>query len=484
MSEETILSIAVQCDRAARDGANEDNCLVVSEVGVANPSVNHFGDVTVRDFSKMIPLRGKGCLLVVADGMGGMNAGEVASQIAVTTLQDQFSEEGMKHLDMSSDAAIKKFIRKAIVAADIAIKKEAARDSEKEGMGTTVALLWLLENNTAYYAWCGDSRIYSYSPDHFLKMLSRDHSYVMEVLQLSEEEAFEHPNNNIITRSLGNPSEKANPDVEGPINIYKDDIFLLCSDGLCGVLRTDEIQNVIETIPDANHLPEAIEQLWTDAAAAHWHDNVTTLLCQVASGPERPVKQSNPLSITQKNNVAAVSSEKSDPSRRQNNRLKDTLIALLAVVVVFVGGYACFRYFDSPKKVENGDTVSQTPGNTHMDTQAEPSNSTSDNEDVSPTEVEYQHQNKTVTTVPSAASKPVTRDMDSQSGNAGRADASSAAGTTANGDVPSLRSGKSTNAPGTPSNTGGNDLLRTGGKNLDNNELQTNNSSDVKNQNQ
>jgi len=59
MSVETKLAIVAQCDRAARDGANEDNCLVMSEVGCVNPTVNHFGDVTAKELSKMIPLRGK-----------------------------------------------------------------------------------------------------------------------------------------------------------------------------------------------------------------------------------------------------------------------------------------------------------------------------------------------------------------------------------------------------------------------------------------
>ncbi len=348
MSKETILTIAAQCDKAARDGANEDNCLLVSEVGVAKPSVNHFGDVTARDLSKMIPLRGKGCLLVVADGMGGMNAGEVASEIAVTTLQKQFSVENMKQLDISSDTAVKKFIRKAIISADEAIKKAAAKDKEKEGMGTTVALLWLLENNTAYYAWCGDSRIYRYTPDGGLQTLSHDHSYVMEVLHLSEEEAFDHPNNNIITRSLGNPSEKANPEIEGPIDIYKDDLFLLCSDGLCGVLPSRKIhaeisciEDVIEEhIPDADHLMDGINELWTAAAAAGWHDNVTTLLCQVKTGLKRPEAKKKPKALqTSESNTSVPPIPNIPPRERDSDEKrgrKDSIIALLVVALVAV----------------------------------------------------------------------------------------------------------------------------------------------------
>lgn len=353
MSKETILTIAAQCDRAARDGANEDNCLVISEVGCANPSVNHFGDVTAESLSKMIPLRGKGCLLVVADGMGGMNAGEVASEIAVTTIAKCFSEENMKNLQMT-EPAIKKFLRKTIVSADDAIKKAAAKEKEKEGMGTTVALVWILADNTAYYAWCGDSRIYRYTPDDGLQTLSQDHSYVMEVLHLSEEEAFVHPNNNIITRSLGNPAEKANPDIVGPIEIYQDDLFLLCSDGLCGVLPSRKIdgdmsciEDVIEEhIPDADHLVEGIDELWTAAAAAGWHDNVTTMLCQVKKGLQRPEDKKKPAAL-QTNKSIMANSHKASPRlqekevEKRRNR-KDSVVALLAVAFIallVVGGF-------------------------------------------------------------------------------------------------------------------------------------------------
>lgn len=401
MSKETTLTIAAQCDRAARDGTNEDNCLVMSEVGCANPSVNHFGDVTAESLSKMIPLRGKGCLLVVADGMGGMNAGEVASQIAVTTIAKCFSEENMKNLEMT-ELAIKKFLRKTIVFADNAIKKAAAKDREKEGMGTTVALLWLLENNTAYYAWCGDSRIYRYTTDDGLQTLSQDHSYVMEVLHLSEEEAFVHPNNNIITRSLGNPAEKANPDIVGPIEIYQDDLFLLCSDGLCGVLPSRKIdgdvsciEDVIEEhIPDADHLVEGIDELWTAAAAAGWHDNVTTLLCQVKKGLQRPESKKKPAALqTNKSIMAntpkAKASSKASPLpqekevEKRRNR-KDSIVALLVVVLIALLVVGGFWIFSQDKKMQDSKATKAKQGQILQKTETIPTTQKHSNIDNTP----------------------------------------------------------------------------------------------------
>ena len=331
MKVETILTIAAQCDRAARDGANEDNCLVVSPVGCETPTVNHFGDVA--GFSEVVPLRDKGCLLVVADGMGGMNAGEVASQIAVTTLAKCFSEVGLKNVELT-DNAIRKFLRKSIVTADDAIKKTAAKDKEKEGMGTTVVLLWILPDNTAYYAWCGDSRLYRYTSDMGLQTLSHDHSYVMEILHLSEEEAFVHPNNNIITRSLGNPSEKANPEIEGPFQIYKDDLFLLCSDGLCGVLPSQKIDENIPCIEDIleEHIPDADHLI--DGIAAKKKPKAMQTNKSNTSAPPAP--------------SAAPRDEEGEKKRGR----RDTLIALLVVALIAAitaGTIFGMRYFKKSK---------------------------------------------------------------------------------------------------------------------------------------
>ena len=202
----------------------------------------------------------------------------------------------------------------------------------------------------------------------------------MEVLQLTEEEAFVHPNNNIITRSLGNPSEKANPDIEGPIEVYQDDLFLLCSDGLCGVLPSRKIHEDIsciedviqEHVPDADHLIDGIHELWAAAAAAGMHDNVTILLCQVKTGLKRPEAKKKPKALqTNKSNtsappIASTSRPRNEENDKKRSR-KDTIIALLVVALVFIvlgGGGAFYYLFYSGNK---GEEVSEVQKMSEVD---------------------------------------------------------------------------------------------------------------------
>jgi len=406
-----------------------------------------------------------------------MNAGEVASQIAVTTIAKCFSEANMRNLEMT-ESAIKKFLRKSIVAADDAIKKAASKDKEKDGMGTTVAMLWMLSNNTAYYAWCGDSRIYGYSPKQGLRMLSRDHSYVMEVLNLTEEEAFEHPNNNIITRSLGNPSERANPDVEGPINLYKDDLFLLCSDGLCGVLRSEEIQTIMGNIPDANHLAEGIDMLWSEAAAAQWHDNVTTLLCQVASGPERPQPKVNPVSSTQKNSEIIKKTANGKPKDKNAHSKKSVLISLLVTVAV-VSGIIVFLFLktidnkaDNPaeQKAATPSSMSSTASPIAAEGDA-PSNSVKPNPQPANSVPQVKDD---PTKAQSSRTNKAPQEANNTSDNTVSPEASNASTSPANNTIPTLTGNKRDKQKEmNKTQDNGTSLLRKGGENQRANERQT-----------
>jgi len=110
-------------------------------------------------------------------------------------------------------------------------------------MGTTIVLIWVL-NGKAYIAWCGDSRCYVFNPKHGLKCLSKDHSYVQELIDKGEitiEQSFNHPDSSIITRCLGDCDTSTEPEII-IYNINKHDQFLLCSDGLCGYCK----DNIIE----------------------------------------------------------------------------------------------------------------------------------------------------------------------------------------------------------------------------------------------
>lgn len=243
---------------------NEDNYIVSPDLtkGKWSPDV---------DYSESVDLGDYGCLLVVADGMGGMNAGEVASEIAVNSIKSSFS-------DMNSlPDNVEKFMRNAIVKADREIKDYIKKDGSTEGMGTTIVACWILADY-AHVAWCGDSRAYLFNPRAGLSRLSKDHSYVQQLVdngELEPELAFYHPNSNIITRSLGDSSSQANPDYICR-RLASDDYILLCSDGLCGLCKDDEILEVMSG--EHESLCDCRDALIQAALDAGGHDNVTVAL--------------------------------------------------------------------------------------------------------------------------------------------------------------------------------------------------------------
>lgn len=307
--------MTARCEAAGRPN-NEDNYQLDE-----NLSDNSWGFTT----DKEINLSEKGALLVVCDGMGGMNAGEVASAIAVNTIKQCFATERITGSIISSDSAITQFIHDAIQAADAAIKADAKVNAEHEGMGSTIVMAWLL-GQKVYVGWCGDSRAYRFNPKTGLERLSHDHSYVQELVdagKLTEDLAFDHPNNNIITRSLGDPNGKARPDT-AVCDLRNEDIIMLCSDGLCGCMRDDEIQAVIEQ--NQTSMQQCRDALWAADEAAGWHDNVTIALAQILSGGTAVSTKNEP--SNSKSNATLIN---------QNKRLKLMLGLLVALLILVIG---------------------------------------------------------------------------------------------------------------------------------------------------
>ena len=126
----------------------------------------------------------------MADGMGGTNAGEVASAVAIDSIGKTFTPEAVDKA-ASDDSKIRELLTTAIKDADKAINQHMVDHPETAGMGTTIVLCWV-KDDKAYTAWCGDSRCYLYN-DKGLKPLTKDHSYVQELVdrgEITEEEAF------------------------------------------------------------------------------------------------------------------------------------------------------------------------------------------------------------------------------------------------------------------------------------------------------
>lgn len=220
-----------------------------------------------------------GALSIVADGMGGAQAGEVASGIAVEVLKKRFEYEGLKSL-LADPEKIEGWLKESVSEANDAILSRAATDASTIGMGTTIMIVWLVSNK-AYMVWCGDCRCYLYR-NGSLRRVSKDHSYVQQLIdkgELSEEDAFNHPDGNLITRGLGDIG--VDSDAETAIlPIEERDILISCSDGLCGVCRDKQIEQIVTEY--SRRLPSCRDALIKAALQAGGYDNITVSILATA----------------------------------------------------------------------------------------------------------------------------------------------------------------------------------------------------------
>jgi protein phosphatase len=212
-------------------------------------------------------------LFAVADGMGGAQAGEVASRLAAEAF-----EAGRRREGQSPEA----FLRQVARAANRRIHALAQRDVSRSGMGTTLTAI-LVDGDDVVIGHVGDSRAYRFR-DGELELLTSDHSLVEELRRqgrLTDEQAEAHPQRSIITRALG-----PEPDVEVDTMTYRarpGDVYLLCSDGLTTMVKDDEIRAVLA---DAADLETAADELVRRANEAGGRDNITVVAFRVEEAPE------------------------------------------------------------------------------------------------------------------------------------------------------------------------------------------------------
>lgn len=294
MKEKVLFRMHAYSDAAGKENisavrnGNEDNFYV--DDNLSDEYQSHCESDMVKELCE------HGLIMAVADGMGGMNAGEVASEIAVSTVQEFFAPEKISKEISGSHQSRQAYLEKLIVEADKRIKEDARNNPEHEGMGSTIILAWIVGNELTL-SWCGDSRAYIYNPVTGIRLISEDHSYVQELVQkgvLTYDQTFDHPQGNIITRSLGDETKKIRPETRF-FNVYDKDIVLLCSDGLSGVLRDrktpdgeggffpgDTIEDIMRD--NSSSMTECRKALWDAAEKAGWYDNVTVILCEIVSG--------------------------------------------------------------------------------------------------------------------------------------------------------------------------------------------------------
>lgn len=206
-------------------------------------------------------------LLVVCDGMGGHKAGEVASKKAVETVINYVKEN-------ENEKDYKKMLIKAITLANEEVYKDSENNTEHRNMGTTIVAC-LIHGENAIVANMGDSRLYLYRNEE-LEQITVDHSLVNDLLSsgtITEEEAIDFSQKNVITRSLG-IQDTVDVDIFD-IKLIKDDLILMCTDGLTSQLEKEEI---IEIIKEESNLDDIIKKLINEANDFEGIDNVTITL--------------------------------------------------------------------------------------------------------------------------------------------------------------------------------------------------------------
>jgi protein phosphatase len=218
----------------------------------------------------MMPERG---IFVVADGMGGHAAGEVASEMAVQLISRDLGS--LKGLSVD-DAATR--MTQAIKTANAAIFERTISESDKRGMGTTTSALVLHGANRYLIGQVGDSRIYMLRDNRF-HQLTKDHSYVQEQVDLgylTPEQARTHPYANVITRCVG-ASADVMPDIFSG-TVRPGDVFLLASDGLTGMVEDDALAGILQ----AQGNPEKwVDKLVAEANRRGGLDNITCIIVHV-----------------------------------------------------------------------------------------------------------------------------------------------------------------------------------------------------------
>jgi serine/threonine protein phosphatase PrpC len=223
-------------------------------------------------------------LFVLADGMGGYNAGEVASGMATSLITDGFHEawepRTVERLSREEAKALaERLIREQIARANTAVFTTSQNNPECAGMGTTLVMS-LFHDNFVAVAHIGDSRLYRLRGES-MEQVTRDHSLLQEQLDsglITPEEAKLSQNKNLVTRALG-----IDPTVEPEIHVHEalpDDLYLLCSDGLSDMVEDEEIRLTLITLKSNPSL--TVQQLVQSANDNGGRDNISAMLIRVA----------------------------------------------------------------------------------------------------------------------------------------------------------------------------------------------------------
>lgn len=255
---------------------NEDTCAVFFAEG--NSMKCEKENFDSKDYFQ---LSSTGAIAIVADGMGGQNAGEVASHMLTDCFEQECTIETLNNVAKKNDTEESQtFLAKVMSDAHCSMMEHLESHHENLGMATTTAAVWLTPEKM-HIAWCGDCRVYSYSPLDGLHQLSHDHSYVQQLVdehKITVEEAFDHPEGNLVTRGLGDVDVDTNADTVS-IEPTPNSMIILCSDGLCGYVRDKDISSIVsKNFTSASNCSQA---LLKSALSAGGGDNITIIVLSI-----------------------------------------------------------------------------------------------------------------------------------------------------------------------------------------------------------
>ncbi|MCB0830211.1 MAG: Stp1/IreP family PP2C-type Ser/Thr phosphatase, partial [Solirubrobacterales bacterium] len=267
-------------------------------------------------------------LFVVADGMGGAQAGEVASLTAIQAFQ-----AGLP------DGSPEESIERTIAVANHNIYEQAHADASLAGMGTTITVAAVdADTEQVYIGHVGDSRAYRLR-DGIIQRLTRDHSLVEEMRrrgQITEEQAEDHPQRSIITRALG-PEPEVQADLTA-VPSEPGDVFLLCSDGLTTMISDEKIS---EILAGATSLDAAARTLVDEANRAGGRDNITVVIFQVED-PAKPLPRGEQPTMIRRGGARRPAGsrrgEREAPKPRRRGRIIAGVLSVCAVLLLLVGG--------------------------------------------------------------------------------------------------------------------------------------------------
>lgn len=209
-------------------------------------------------------------LYILADGMGGYKGGEIASKLACESVKE-YIIQNVNKINKKREELLK-IVKESMEYANKVVHEKAKKDIEFKEMGTTLEVC-LIYNNKAYIGHVGDSRIYRIRKNT-LRRLTKDHSYVQQLLdekKITRQEALSHPEKNMLMKAIG-CFDNIDPDVRARY-MEKEDILIMCSDGLTNMVSETKIQDIVE-----HNKQIAVDRLIEEANKSGGRDNITVII--------------------------------------------------------------------------------------------------------------------------------------------------------------------------------------------------------------